>query len=1164
MAEGSASNPAGRCEDRPLQASAGKSISSGKLLLVLVCFFLSGAAGLVYQVAWGKALGLVFGNTVYAIATVLAVFMGGLATGSALLGRWSERHANPVALYGWIELGVAASGVVSLAGLEGVRAMYVASYPLVGGWLPALVAQRFAGAALVLFVPTFLMGATLPILVRGLTRHSAELGARISRLYWVNTAGAVTGTLGAGFWLLPQLGQRATVLLAAGLNVVAGVIALAAARTWGVSGEATGEKDNFKSQITDYKIADARPESKDATVNLKSEISDSKAADLRSEASDSRVNLKSEISNSETKAKHQHRDHGDTEGTENGNLQSGISGLKGAGDRRVEGSAIGQRWLLVAFAVVGATAFVYEVAWVRLLATHLGSSTYAFTVMLAVFLTGIVLGSAAFEVWVKWRPVTVGTFATTQTLTAVAALSFLYFYQRFPDLLPMVLKARGATFEGLLQAQFLVSAAAMLPAALVFGFNFPVVTLLIAQASRGEKRSKQGLEAGGTAAAVGRAYAANTVGAIVGAVAAGFWLVPTVGSYRLVALAAIVNLILAGALALKHGRRATVSLAMQGLVLGGCILAATGAFYDRALATFSTLIYWDYHDQKLTLAEMAATTDVVFAKDGLNATISVGRAENYVAVRTNGKVDASTRDNITQLLVGHIGPVFHPAPKRVLVIGFGSGSTVSAVAQHAEVERIVCVEIEPAVIEAAPYLERLNRGVLRDARLEVVLDDARNYLLTTREKFDVIISEPSNPWIAGVSALFTDEYYREAKARLLPGGLFVQWVQAYSLYPEDFRMILATMGPHFEQVSLWRAASSDYLLVGQLEKKPLEMARLRALWQRPETRADLEELGLRRPEGILGYHRLDDADVRRLYAGASRNTDDRTQLEYNAPRALLGASVEDENRAMVREHRSQMVAQAVGVEDPYTALLGAAETMANTEEMADAQIFLAELASAPSSVELELLRGRVALEERRYAEAREAFRAALARDPGSLEAVHGLGELARKQIDFDSAALLFRQILARNPDYKPAIESMRTLERARGRWQEALPWQRRLAEMNPGHAELAELGELLMQAGEFAEAEQRFLSALEKEPYNYSARRYLGEIYVRLEKWEAALPHLEHVVRLEPEREAGVYALLARTYRALGRERDAEKIVAKGRRMFPSNSELQEMSGAGS
>lgn len=1081
MAAGAAEQGSSRL-NTPAQAL---SIGTGKLLLVLVCFFLSGAAGLVYQVAWGKALGLVFGNTVYAIATVLAVFMGGLAAGSALLGKWSERHSNPVALYGWIELGVAASGVVSLAGLAGVRWLYVTAYPLAGGWLPALVGLRFVGAALVLFVPTFLMGATLPILVRGLTRHSAELGARISRLYWVNTLGAVAGTLAAGFWLLPQLGQRATVLLAAAINVAAGALALSAARAWSASAQAQAETAGVKSEISDFQATEE-----------------------------------------------QNRDRRDTPDA--------------AGGR-----PMAQRWLLLAFAVVGATAFAYEVSWVRLLATHVGSSTYAFTVMLAVFLTGIVLGSAAFELWVRWRPVTLGTFATTQTLTAAAALGFLYFYQQFPELLPMVLR-RGETFAGLLQAQFLVSAAAMLPAALVFGFNFPVVTLLIA----GRPESS-----GRYAAAVGRAYAANTVGAIVGAVAAGFWLVPLVGSYRLVAVVALVNLALGAALALRHSRRATLALATQGLLAGGCILAATGAFYDRALATFSTLIYWNYHDQQLTLAEMAATTDVLFAKDGLNATISVGRAEDYVAVRTNGKVDASTRDNITQLLVGHLGPLFHPSPRRVLVIGFGSGSTVSAVAQHAEVQRIVCVEIEPAVIEAAPYLESLNRGVLRDPRLTVVLDDARNYLLTTREKFDVIISEPSNPWIAGVSALFTDEYYREALARLEPGGKFVQWVQAYSLFPEDFRMIQATMGPHFPQVSLWRAATSDYVLLGQLESKPLELARVREVWQRPEIRADLEELGLRRPEGILGYHRLDDADVRRLYAGAAVNTDDRTLLEYNAPRALLSATAHAENRELVSKYRSQPVPQAVRVEDPVTALLGAAETMLETKNVAEARDFLKALEGAPSTVDLQLLRGRAALEERRYADARAAFRAALALDPRSLEAVHGLGELARKQIDFDSAALLFRQILARQPDYKPAIISMRNLERSRAHWAEALPWQQRLTEMDPSHTQRAMLGESYMQTRDYVAAEREFLRALEMEPYNYSARRNLGEIYCREQKWELALLHLEHVQRLEPDREAGVYRFLAQAYRALGRERDALAALAKGKRLFPSNPEFQDTGG---
>src|SRR3970040_17305 len=197
---------------------------------ILLCFFLSGAAGLIYQVAWGKALGLVFGNTVYAISTILAVFMGGLALGSAYRGRWSQRYPNAVALYGWIELAIAATGALSLVGLAGVRHLYFAAYPLVSGFMPTLVALRFVGAAVVLLLPTFLMGGTLPILVGGLTRRSAELGARVSRLYWINTLGAVAGTFAAGFLFLPALGLRLTVALAVALNLLAGVIALLLAR----------------------------------------------------------------------------------------------------------------------------------------------------------------------------------------------------------------------------------------------------------------------------------------------------------------------------------------------------------------------------------------------------------------------------------------------------------------------------------------------------------------------------------------------------------------------------------------------------------------------------------------------------------------------------------------------------------------------------------------------------------------------------------------------------------------------------------------------------------------------------------------------------------------------------------------------------------------------
>ena len=587
--------------------------------------------------AWTKALGLIFGHTVYAIATVLAAFMGGLALGSAWLGRWGDRHPNPVALYGWIELLIAVTGGLSLVGIQLVRELYLASFPVVSGSTVLLVGLRFLGAALVLLIPTFLMGGTLPILVRGVTRGSAELGERLGRLYWVNTAGAVAGTLVAGFFLLPQFGLRVTVALAVALNIFAGGVALLLRRLTLPS-------------------LDRAPAERPATV----------------------------------------------------------------GDAP-------RPWLLLAsFGVVGATAMVYEVAWTRLLATTLLSSTYAFTVMLATFLVGIVLGSRLFERWVAaGRSVNLATFAATQSLTGLTALLFLVFFDQLPTW-TWALLSGNRSFAGLLMAQFIISALAMLPAALVFGFNFPVVTLLIAQGAEGKERH---------ATAIGRAVAANTLGAIVGATAAGFWLVPRLGSFRLVALTAATNLLLAVLMEWRNTPRRTLALAGNGMlvVLVG-VVGWWNLLYDPAIANFSTILYRDRYHHALTLREVVRTTDLLFAEDGLNASIAVVRGQNYLALRTNGKVDGSNVDAVTQLTLGHLGMAFHPSPKKVLVVGFGSGMTASAVALYKGVERIDCVEIEPAVIRAAKYLEPLNQGVERDPRVRIILDDARNFMLTTHER----------------------------------------------------------------------------------------------------------------------------------------------------------------------------------------------------------------------------------------------------------------------------------------------------------------------------------------------------------------------------------------------------------------------------------------------
>ncbi len=1039
------------------------------LVGVQVCFFFSGAAGLIYQVAWSKALGLVFGHTVYAIATVLAVFMGGLALGSAWLGARCERSNRPIAFYGWLELGVAATGAVSLAGLAGVSLLYRAAYPYAGGSAAALLALRFFGAAVVLLIPTFLMGGTLPVLVRGLTRSSAELGKRVSRLYWLNTAGAVAGTLAAGFGLLPALGLRRTISVAVALNVVAGIVA------WLLSRTAEG-----------VPIAD-----------------------------------------------------------------SGAPSPPNARD--IGGSQRAQRNLLAAcFAAVGATAMVYEIAWTRLLATILGSSTYSFTLMLATFLAGIVFGSMLFERWsTRAEAAGPGTFALTQTLTALAALLFLVFFHQLPSVVPLILRATHESFRGLVLAQFVTSALAMFPAAAVFGYNFPLVTLLIAGTPRGSE---------GHAAAVGRAYAANTLGAILGAVLAGFWLVPHLGAFRAVALAAGVNLALAVTLGLAAGSpwRVLALATNVALFVAVGVVGWSDAFYNRALATFGTVLYWDLYEGKLTLAETAATTDIVYAADGLNASISVARTEDYIALRTNGKVDASNHDVTTQLLVGHLGAIFHPAPRRVLVIGFGSGMTVSTLARYPEVERIDCVEIEPAVVRAAPYLETLNRGVLRDPRLHVTLDDARNFLLTTRNRYDLIISEPSNPWIAGVATLFTAEYYRAARARLEPGGVFVQWVQAYSLYPEDLRMVLSTFVPEFAQVTLWHGDAPDLLLLARNDPAPLRLDRLRALWSNDTLRSDYQTIGLREPAGIVAFFLLDDADLRRFATDSRRNTDDRTLLEYRAPRALLAKRLEDKNRRAILEYQSALLPRDLPPEERVSALEAAAAAMLALDEKEDAERFLAPLANEPPSARLALLRAQLALGREQLGAAKTHFSLALQLDKESLAAARGLAEVARRRGDAANAELLARQVLARDPNYLPALETLAKMAHDRGEWRAAQEWQARLinAEPEPGAGQYARLGEILLHNGDFDAAERALRTALQHDPYIYDAHRQLVELYRQRKLLPQAQAELEFLVRYFPDVDATVYTSLAEIYRTSGDARAAAVILRKGKRLFPDDAEL--------
>ena len=1069
---------------------------------LLLCFFFSGAAGLIYQVAWSKALGLIFGHTAYAVATVLAVFMGGLAAGSAWLGKLGERSDRPIALYGWIELGVAASGAVSLAGLAGVRAVYVAAYPIVSGHSAMLLALRFVGAAMVLFLPTFLMGGTLPVLVRGLARDSAELGTRLARIYWVNTAGAVVGTLAAGFLFLPTLGLRQTLGVAVALNLLAGGLALRLSR--------------------DEPAAMAQTMPEDAVFPQENDVA---------------------------------------------------------------ASAMPSRFLYICFALVGATAMAYEIGWTRLLSTQLGSSTYAFTLMLATFLTGIVLGSAIFERWNRRHEITPLTFALTQTFTALTALAFLISFPYLIEVLPPILRATHESFRGLVLAQFATSALAMLPAAVIFGFNFPVVVLLIAgpqsnsaldpdsrqnrvraplvypESRRGARQNRVRAPLGARQNIVGRAYAWNTLGAILGATATGFWLLPRLGSFHLLAAAAAVNLVLAAVISVVSVPRRSLSFAVNAalLVVVG-IIGFSNYFYDPAVAAFNTVMYWNLYDRPLTLRENAHLVDIVYFADGLNSTISVARTDDYISLRTNGKVDASNHDVTTQRLLGHLGALAHP-PRRVLLIGFGSGMTAAALASYPELERLDVVEIEPAVLNAAPLLTQLNRNVLDDPRVHVTLDDARNFLFTTRERYDLIVSEPSNPWIAGVATLFTREFYRAAQARLAPGGALVQWLQAYSLYPDDLRMVLATFLSEFHGATLWHGDAPDLILMAPGISPEEILNRARTLYSVPSLHDDFKRLGMDEPAALFGFYLLDDAALRNFCSGARINTDDLTLLEYHAPRSLLIHGLEDKNRAAILLAQRDALPAGFPQDQRDAALAAAATTSLNVDDADGADHFLHALDNRPVTAAIAVARGRAALAHSNFQGAYHAFDAALVLDPNSIQAAWGRAETDRRFGNNEKARQAFRSILERDPNNLLALESLRHLATDFSRWSEAEDLERRLIAANPhaGAAAYAQLADTLLRAGDSEGAYQAMQDCLSLDPYNFQTHLNLGSLFLTQKKWPEARKHLEFVRRYFPDSDVGTYTLLFEVDNALGDPRAAAEAVRFGLRMFPGNSDLQRL-----
>jgi spermidine synthase len=540
---------------------------------------------------------------------------------------------------------------------------------------------------------------------------------------------------------------------------------------------------------------------------------------------------------------------------------------------------ITRAWMTAIFAIAlsGAASLILQIVWTRLLALVVGPTTYAFSMMAATFIAGIAIGSLAGG-WLGRRGPAPELLAASMSFCGLAALAAAAFAPH----LSLVVADRAAgldsSFASVMWMQLLLIAATLLPMTLTFGVAFPLAVGLVVRDDRP------------IAAGVAAVYAANTVGAIAGALAAGFVLVPRFGLQGSVRVAAV--LVLGGSLAVVMTMGAGIRRAAIVAIAGAAILGMWFMpSYDRAILSSGAYKYAPYLPDEFRSVLLRAGT-LLYYREGAASTVSVRRVAGSVSLAIDGKIDASNAgDMLTQRLLAHLPLLLHPNPRRVAIIGLGSGVTLASALTH-PIERVDTIEISREVIEASEQFAHENRGALAERRSRLIVGDGRSHMMLGRSEYDVVISEPSNPWIAGVAGLFTREMFEAIRDRLAPAGIVCQWAHAYDMSDADLRSIAGTFADVFPFAMLWPVGESDVLLVGSKESIESRLPLMRSAWHRAGVSADLAGVHVSGPDVLLSFAAADERGLRSFAAGAPIQRDDRLALEFSGPRSIFGRGPE--------------------------------------------------------------------------------------------------------------------------------------------------------------------------------------------------------------------------------------------------------------------------------
>ena len=767
---------------------------------LLLLFVGSGCAALIYEIVWFQLLQLSIGSSAVSLGVLLGIYMGGMCLGSLLLPKYLNRRTHPLRVYAMLEIGIAVFGIIVLFAVPIVGRIYTS----IAGTGQVNLILRAIVAAICLLPPTVLMGATLPAIARWVETTPKGV-SWLGYFYGGNLAGAVAGSLLAGFYLLRVYDMPTATGVAVALNVLVSLLALLVAAR------------------TPHTVITATPSDAPLTTTAP------------------------EIS----------------------------------------------RLVYIAIALSGLTALGSEVVWTRVLSLLFGATTYTFSLILAVFLVGLGIGSSLGSSMARnlsnprialgWCQLALCACLAWAAYTTSASLPYW-------PINPSISTSLSYNFQLDLMRAIWV----MLPGAILWGASFPLA--LASVATRGQDSARL----------VGGVYAANTVGAIIGATVVSLALVGTVGSQKtqqiLIGVAAMSGLLMLMP-ATGEVRKPLTSTPV--VVIGIALIAGLLA---RSVPPIPWLLvaYGRYS------ATWVGQNEMVYVGEGVTASVAVTRTPTGVLNYHNaGKVQASSepQDMRLQRMLGHITTLVPKNPNKVLVIGCGAGVTAGAVSIDPMVKDQTIAEIEPLVPRVvSTHFAQHNFNVVANPKVKVHLDDARHYLLTTSEKFDAITSDPLDPWVKGAATLYTREFFDVVKSHLNPGGVVTLFVQLYESSEAAVKSEIGTFLEAFPNGAVFantvNGQGYDLVLFGQLEGGKIDVDAVQARLSDPANAAvakSLSEVGINSAVDLFGTFAGRRGDMKTWLSDAQINTDRNLKLQYLAGLGLNLYQSDAIYKAMIRE-----------------------------------------------------------------------------------------------------------------------------------------------------------------------------------------------------------------------------------------------------------------------